>query len=243
MILVGAFVIILVSKPPPLSLPSTSSVHLFKIEISDISISSEVLTIQLTAYDFVILEWDFSDSIVVTLVTSYSWTVLTGNLKAMTLPDIGIGYINGISTSSNISISTSHDQVEPRDINKEIEKLKNLARLLPYSVEPYSQMQQTLDFIIKRICQAVEAQDYDVGFLQWDTMLALFVIPLRSWDWQGWWIFQVGSRLSILFQKISGSSLRNCILSSALSPGCRCKLWLAAPMAFDFWRNRRNFWP
>jgi len=108
--------------------------------------------------------------------------VLTGNLKAMTLPDIGIGYINGTSTSSNISISTSHDQVEPRDINKEIEKLKNLARLLPYSVEPHSQMQQTLDFIIKRICQAVEAQDYDVGFLQWDTMLALFVIPLRSWD-------------------------------------------------------------
>jgi len=43
-------------------------------------------------------------------------------------------------------------------------------------------MQQTLDFIVKRICQAVEAQDYDVGFLQWDTMLALFVIPLRSWD-------------------------------------------------------------
>jgi len=96
----------------------------------------------------------------------------------MPLSDIGIVYMNGVSTSWD---STSpHDQVETRDTDVEIEKLKNLARLLPYSIEPHSQMQQTLDFIIKRICQAVEAQDYDVGFLQWDTMLALSVMPLPS---------------------------------------------------------------
>lgn len=59
-----------------------------------------------------------------------------------------------------------------------MKKLKNLARLLPYSVEPDSRMQQMLDFIMRRINQAVEAQDYDIGFLQWDTMLALFVYPL-----------------------------------------------------------------
>jgi len=97
----------------------------------------------------------------------------------MTLPDIGIVHMNGVSTSWDPT-STSHGQVDTRDTDVEIEKLKNMARLLPYSVESHSQMQQTLDFIMKRICQAVEAQDYDVGFLQWDTVLALSVMPLPS---------------------------------------------------------------
>jgi len=100
----------------------------------------------------------------------------------MTLPDIGIEHMNGISKSWD-STPTSHDQAETRDTDVEIEKLKNLARLLPYSTESHSKMQQMLDFIIKRICQAVEAQDYDVGFLQWDTMLALSVMFLPSCNW------------------------------------------------------------
>jgi proteasome activator subunit 4 len=94
----------------------------------------------------------------------------------MSLPDIGMLRINGVSASSqHRNTATPPDLVEPNG-NWEVEKLKNLARLLPYSIEPDSQMQKMLDSIILRICQAVEAQDYDVGFLQWDTMLALFVI-------------------------------------------------------------------
>jgi proteasome activator subunit 4 len=94
----------------------------------------------------------------------------------MALPDIGSLYINSVPVSSQQCDTITPPGIpEPNGINKEVEKLKNLARLLPYSIEPDSRMQQILDFIIKRICQAVEAQDYDVGFLQWDTMLALFV--------------------------------------------------------------------
>ncbi|KAF5355656.1 hypothetical protein D9756_004216 [Leucocoprinus leucothites] len=94
----------------------------------------------------------------------------------MALPDIGALHINGVSSNSqHCNTITPPDRVEPTGVDKELEKLKNLARLLPYSIEPESQMQQTLDFIIKRICQAVEAQDYDVGFQQWDTMLAFWL--------------------------------------------------------------------
>ncbi|XP_006454756.1 hypothetical protein AGABI2DRAFT_215246, partial [Agaricus bisporus var. bisporus H97] len=88
----------------------------------------------------------------------------------MALPDIGQLHINGLLPQPSL----------PQDIvdtngSREMEKLKNLARLLPYSVEPNSQMQQMLDLIMRRIYQAVEAQDYDIGFLQWDTMLAFWV--------------------------------------------------------------------
>ncbi|KAI0322289.1 hypothetical protein OF83DRAFT_1094493 [Amylostereum chailletii] len=50
-------------------------------------------------------------------------------------------------------------------------KLKSFARALPYSIESNAKMQSLLNFICKRIIQAVEAKDYDPGFLQWDSML------------------------------------------------------------------------
>lgn len=95
----------------------------------------------------------------------------------MALPDISTLHINGVhAPSQHFDTVALPNGVEATGVNDELEKLKNLARLLPYSIEPESQMQETLDLIIRRICQAVEAQDYDVGFLQWDTMLSLFVI-------------------------------------------------------------------
>ncbi len=50
-------------------------------------------------------------------------------------------------------------------------KLKSYAKALPYSIESNSRMQELLDLICMRIVQAVQARDYDPGFLQWDSML------------------------------------------------------------------------
>jgi len=67
------------------------------------------------------------------------------------------------------------ESVIPDDIrcssDRHIQKLKSLATSLPYSIEPNSRMQSMLAFICKRIVQAVDAKDYDPGFLQWDSML------------------------------------------------------------------------
>lgn len=95
----------------------------------------------------------------------------------MALPDIGKLHINGTLSSQNGKTIIPED-VANTEGNREMEKLKNLARLLPFSIEPNSSMQQMLDLIILRIYQAIQAQDYDIGFLQWDTMLTLFVVPL-----------------------------------------------------------------
>ena len=64
----------------------------------------------------------------------------------------------------------------PQDIdetggNRYMEKLKSYAQALPYSIEPYSKMTEMLDFILHRLVQSVEAKDYGVGFMQWDSML------------------------------------------------------------------------
>jgi proteasome activator subunit 4 len=93
----------------------------------------------------------------------------------MALPDIGQLHINGVLSRPSAPHAHLPQDIVDTNGSREMEKLKNLARLLPYSVEPDSRMQQMLDFIMRRIYQAVEAQDYDIGFLQWDTMLALFV--------------------------------------------------------------------
>ncbi|OBZ79723.1 Proteasome activator complex subunit 4 [Grifola frondosa] len=50
-------------------------------------------------------------------------------------------------------------------------KLRNYAKSIPYCIEPYSHMQEMLDFILLRISQCVEAKDYDPGLIQWDSML------------------------------------------------------------------------
>ena len=50
-------------------------------------------------------------------------------------------------------------------------KLRNYARLIPYSIEPNSRMQEMLELILLRITQCVDAKDYDPGLQQWDSML------------------------------------------------------------------------
>ena len=53
-----------------------------------------------------------------------------------------------------------------------IRKLKIYAKNLPYSIEPESKMMEILDFILLRLTQCVEAKDYDVGLVQWDSLLS-----------------------------------------------------------------------
>ena len=52
-----------------------------------------------------------------------------------------------------------------------LEKLKNYAESLPYSIESNSRMQEMFDFICLRLCQCIEAKDFDPGFAQWDSVL------------------------------------------------------------------------
>lgn len=52
-----------------------------------------------------------------------------------------------------------------------LEKLKDYAKSLPYSIESNSKMQEMFDFICLRLCQCIEAKDFDPGFVQWDSMI------------------------------------------------------------------------
>jgi len=72
---------------------------------------------------------------------------------------------NGLPSQLNLNNSQN---ISP---DRYLEKLKNYANSLPYSIESNSRMQQMLDFFCLRLCQCVEAKDFDPGFVQWDSML------------------------------------------------------------------------
>jgi proteasome activator subunit 4 len=84
---------------------------------------------------------------------------------------------------SDLHISNFHDKpvngtkpgitTSPED--RPFEKLANYAKSLPYPIEPNSQMQEYLDFIILRLTQCVQAKDYEVGLQQWDSMLSYWL--------------------------------------------------------------------
>ncbi|KAK2462050.1 hypothetical protein APHAL10511_006513 [Amanita phalloides] len=60
----------------------------------------------------------------------------------------------------------------PDDVeDRYLEKLRNYAKSIPYNIEAHSKMIQLLDFILLRITQCIEAKDYEVGLVQWDSML------------------------------------------------------------------------
>ncbi|KAG8927367.1 hypothetical protein FRC02_008250 [Tulasnella sp. 418] len=63
----------------------------------------------------------------------------------------------------------------PKD-HVSFDKFKTYAASIPYSIEPNSQMQDLLDFIITRITQTILAKDYEPGLLQWDSMLAYWLM-------------------------------------------------------------------
>ncbi|KAF7306649.1 Membrane protein [Mycena indigotica] len=77
----------------------------------------------------------------------------------MALPDISL-------------LSLSDDPGGPSNTQQRYaDKYLQYLRSLPYTVEPESKILELLDFIVLRLTQAVSARDYEVGFLQWDTML------------------------------------------------------------------------
>lgn len=78
--------------------------------------------------------------------------------------------------TSSISIQHVHTPLIDHHRHEEPEedsskKWRADAKSLPYSIEPGSKMVEMLDFITLRLVQCVEAKDYDVGLLQWDSML------------------------------------------------------------------------
>jgi proteasome activator subunit 4 len=83
----------------------------------------------------------------------------------MTLPNMSSLTLN------HASIETTCEGVGIDDEDPALKKWKLLAKSLPYATEPLPKMMEMLDFIILRIAQCVEAQDYDVGLVQWDSML------------------------------------------------------------------------
>ena len=87
------------------------------------------------------------------------------------LPDISSLNLNDGIRSTNASGEYLPDDIDKTDGNRYMEKLKNYAKALPYSIEPYSKMIEMLDFILHRLVQSVEAKDYGVGFMQWDSMI------------------------------------------------------------------------
>ncbi|KAJ7783436.1 hypothetical protein DFH07DRAFT_995453, partial [Mycena maculata] len=56
--------------------------------------------------------------------------------------------------------------------DRSLAKYREYVRSIPYGVEPESKMLEMLEFIVLRITQCVLAKDYEVGFLQWDSMLS-----------------------------------------------------------------------
>lgn len=89
------------------------------------------------------------------------------------LPDISSLRLNGSSPPPTLNAAgiPIPDDINDTHGDRYMEKLKGYAKSLPYSTEPYSKMVELLDFILLRITQSVEAKDFDVGFLQWDSML------------------------------------------------------------------------
>ncbi|KAG8888929.1 hypothetical protein FRB98_006471 [Tulasnella sp. 332] len=59
---------------------------------------------------------------------------------------------------------------------EQLKKLSGYAYSLPYPIEPNSEIQSLLDLYLTRITQCILAKDYETGFLQWDAMLAYWLM-------------------------------------------------------------------
>ncbi|KAJ7456675.1 hypothetical protein FB451DRAFT_613190 [Mycena latifolia] len=77
-----------------------------------------------------------------------------------------------MATPPDISTLTIHDPGP----NSEVAKYREYVRTLPYSIEPESRMVEMLEFTVLRITQCCIARDYEVGFLQWDSMLSYWLM-------------------------------------------------------------------
>ncbi|KAJ7102239.1 hypothetical protein B0H15DRAFT_813790 [Mycena belliarum] len=83
-----------------------------------------------------------------------------------------------MATMPDISALTIDDPgPRPHDApDRFLRKYREYVRNLPYGVEPEARMLEMLDFIVLRITQCGIARDYEVGFLQWDSMLSYWLM-------------------------------------------------------------------
>lgn len=90
------------------------------------------------------------------------------------LPDITLLRINGDShkqqTLNSAGIPLPEDIEDPGG-NRYMQKLKEYARSIPYAIESHSEALELLNFFVLRLTQSVDAKDFDIGFMQWDSML------------------------------------------------------------------------
>jgi proteasome activator subunit 4 len=77
---------------------------------------------------------------------------------------------------SRLSIEDGPVLSAPDPPDRYLLKYKEYVRSLPYEIEPESKMVEMLDFIVMRIQQCCLARDYDVGFLQFDSMLGYWMM-------------------------------------------------------------------
>ncbi|KAF8213398.1 hypothetical protein K438DRAFT_1902498 [Mycena galopus ATCC 62051] len=73
-----------------------------------------------------------------------------------------------------ISLLSIHDPDPPPSESppdQELRKYREYVRSIPYGIEPEKQLVEMLDFIVLRLTQCCVARDYEVGVLQWDSML------------------------------------------------------------------------
>ena len=88
----------------------------------------------------------------------------------MSFPDMSVLNLDASRTGVRLNDPPcEHDDREEED--RYMSKLKNYAKSLPYSIGSYSKMMELLDFILLRISQCIEARDYEIGLVQWDSML------------------------------------------------------------------------
>ncbi|KAJ7130046.1 hypothetical protein C8R43DRAFT_1025561 [Mycena crocata] len=78
----------------------------------------------------------------------------------------------------DISLLTIHDPGPDSECSadRQLHKYSEYVRSIPYATEPESKMLEMLDFIVLRIEQCCIARDYEVGFLQWDSMLSYWLM-------------------------------------------------------------------
>lgn len=93
----------------------------------------------------------------------------------MDVPDLSTLTVHDPGPPNHHALSEAIPHI-PQDISQDsdhyMQKLRDYAKSIPYSIEPNAKIQALLDFILLRITQCVEAKDYDPGFLQWDSMLS-----------------------------------------------------------------------
>ncbi|KAF7437108.1 hypothetical protein PC9H_003942 [Pleurotus ostreatus] len=91
------------------------------------------------------------------------------------------GLLKEHTRTPTLNGANGHDPPPPNGVNGNEEdpymrKLKLYAQSLPYDIEPYSTALEIFDIMLLRLTECVEAKDYDVGLLQWESMIGYWTM-------------------------------------------------------------------